>query len=407
MNVPKILLVEDDATSRKIMRMALEKKGFHIDVVETGEEALRKLETDHVDILILDWMLPGMDGIEVCESIRRQRSSSYVYIIIQTSRDEHEDLIHALESGADDFTVKPFKLDEMVARINVGSRVIKLESELRAEHETTRRYASDMENLANERAKQLVHADRMASLGLLSAGLAHEINNPTSFISGNVQTLERFWPFIAKLLDESPASHPDGDTLQFIAEETPRLIQGVKNGAERITRIVSGLKSFARENPPTVTTFDLHEVIENALLLCHNALKYNIEVTKTFTEPTPKPSGDPQQIEQVLINLLINAADAIGSEKQGHITVRTARQGANIVVQVEDNGPGLSETVADQLWNPFFTTKPIGKGTGLGLSISKGIIENNGGSISAKNTVNGGAVFTVKLKTSEKAKPKV
>lgn len=401
----KILIIEDDPISRKVLKVKLEKRGYDLYMATTGEEGLEILEKFKIPVSIVDWQLPGIDGIEVCKRIRANEALLHTYIIFHTSKDEKKDLINALNSGADDYIIKPFDIDELEARIKVGLRVVGLEEKLKIEQKITMNYANQMEKLARERAEQLVHADRMASLGILSAGVAHEINNPTSFISGNAQTLERFWPTIKTALETHAQDEAEHETCVFIAQETPQILKGIRNGAERISRIVSGLKTFShQDNKPHQEECDVNAVVETALELCHNALKYHVKVDKRLDPELPKIMGDGQQIGQVLVNLFINAADAM-SEKNGQLWVSTAREGQNIRIMIEDNGPGIHEKVIKKIWDPFFTTKPIGKGTGLGLSISQGIIEAHKGAISVTNRPEGGASFRIQLPVASAPAP--
>lgn len=393
----KILIVEDDALSRTLISKALTQKGHRLVLAASGEEALELLDINSdIDIIILDWILPGIDGLEVCRQIRQKEKDSFCYIIMLTSREGRKILIDAYESGADDFAVKPFKLDEMEARIKVGQRVVGLEKKLKKEHDRALKYAKRFETLAKERAKQLIHADRMASIGMLSAGIAHEVNNPTTFISGNIQTLDLLYPVIKKHLEAVDKNHKDFGRIQFVLSELPAIIEGAKNGASRISKIVSGLKSFSRHGTPQTVEFFVSESIENAFTLCQNAHKQH-KVNTEISPDLPALLGDPQQIEQVLVNLIINAAQALENRNDGKIDIIAKLKNDKIVVIVADNGPGIPTRSMDHIWDPFFTTKPVGTGTGLGLSISQGIIESHGGTIIVSNKESGGAMFTIEL----------
>ena len=260
-----------------------------------------------------------------------------------------------------------------------------------------KKFASEMESLARERAEQLIHAERLSALGILTAGIAHEINNPTSFISGNAQTLQMFWPVLEKLIKTCTEDNPDFNRLMFICEEVPKSLEEIISGTQRIRTIVNGLKSFARQDAPEKIQCDIHEIIEDALILCHNLLKYNVRIQKEFSENIPKLISDPQKLEQVFVNLFSNAADAMANTKEGLLIIRTENHKTHISIHILDNGTGLSEEAQKKIFTPFFTTKPVGKGTGLGMSISHGIIESHGGSITAHNREEGGAVFTISL----------
>ncbi len=392
----EILVADDDSTSLKILKSILSKWGYDVNSVCDGEEAWDILNQPEAPKLsILDWMMPKLNGIDVVKKLKEQNPSAYT--ILLTSKEDPDAITTALLAGADDFIAKPFKRHELQARLEVGKRMVMLYDQLSEANKDLKRYANEMEILVEEKAKQLVHADRLSSLGMLTAGVAHEVNNPTTFISGNVQTLKKFWPVQEKFIKTCRKENPDYDKLMFICEEMPELIDGMKSGTVRISNIVSGLKTFARQGAPKNVNFNIHTIIDDALLLCDNSLKYNVTVEKLYCTDLPDLNGDQQKIEQVFVNLSSNAADAMSGMKEGHLTIETSKVEEDVIIKVSDDGPGLSEDALEKIWAPFFTTKPVGKGTGLGMSISHGIIADHGGTISAANRPEGGAEFLIKL----------
>ena len=393
----KILVADDDDLGRKVITRAFKKRGYTVFQAETGLQAVEIVEMFDIGIVIADWMMPEMDGIDMVRRLRSRKDAGYVYVIMLTARSEHEDMLAGFQAGVDEYMQKPPSLDELDARVKVGVRIVTLERRLMEERKKSTRFAEEMESLAAERALQLVHADRMASLGTLSAGIAHEINNPVSFISGNVQVLERFLRPVETMIGCCSEDHPDYDSLRFVQEELSGVIEGIKIGAERISRIVNGLKSFSRREKPATDLFDLLSALDEALMLCANALKYGIRVKREASPDLPKIRGDRQQISQVLVNLVSNAADALENRDDGEIRIRTWHNARGVFLCLEDNGPGFGPDVLGRIFNPFFTTKPVGKGTGLGLSVSHGIITSHGGDISAENRPGGGASFTIRL----------
>ncbi len=408
----KILVVEDDIMERIVLTTALKSLGYDIVEAVNGSDALSILENQNINILISDWMMPGMDGIELCQQIRsRKNSDGYVYVIMVTSKSEEKELLKGFEAGVDAYLQKPLSIKILNVQIKVGIRIINLEQQLKYEKQKVSRFAHEMEALAQQRAELLVHADRMASLGVMAAGIAHEINNPATFINGNIQTFEKFWTVIQRCLADERKDH----RMAFIIEEMPSLIEGMKSGVARIQRIVKGLKSYARHDSPQFIQCDVHKIIDDALLLCHNSLKYNITIKKNFTMDIPPVRCDPHQIEQVFVNIFNNAADAIENISQATINISTTNDPPadrlnyqteqidnttdenQVIIMVDDNGPGFNKDTLINIWNPFFTTKPVDKGTGLGMSISHGIIKSHGGSITAENIDQGGARFIIKL----------
>ncbi|MBN1806863.1 MAG: response regulator [Sedimentisphaerales bacterium] len=397
----KILIAEDDSASRLTLKAILQKWGHEVVVAEDGNQAWEAIQTDNPKMAILDWMMPGIEGIELCRRVRDMADRDYIYVILLTAKVEKEDIIGGLDAGADDYIAKPFDMEVLRSRVAVGARMIQYEALLAEKNEQLQRYGSDMEKLAEERSKQLIHAERMATVGLLSAGVAHEINNPTTFIAGNIQTLEKFSKDIEPILLEQIKQGPENKgKLEFILQELPRTIEGIRNGVKRISRIVKGLKSFCRKNENIVAACDINSCVEQALELCHNTLKYYVSVEQDLSDNLPNVKADSQQIEQVLINLFINAADAMREQGQGTLAIKTESSDNSVIIKVSDTGPGIPEDKFDDIWQPFFTTKPTDKGTGLGLFTVRGIIENHEGQIEFKNKSSGGAEFTITLPTT-------
>ena len=342
--------------------------------------------------------MPEMDGIALCQEIRRRTGTYHIYLILLTAREDRESQLEGFRAGIDEFIRKPYDIDELDAHIKVGLRMVALELGLVAEREKVRQYAREMETLAAERAKQLVHAEKMVTLGTLAAGVAHEINNPATFIAGNTLILNDFLPFIEKQLQESLSKNGDQEQIRYILDELPGVITGIRNGTERIARIVNGLKTFSRQKPPSRVPFDVHAKIDDALLLCANAFKHGVILEKNLAAEVYAVSGDPFGFEQVIINLVTNAVDAMELQAERFLKIETANLGVRLLVRVSDSGPGVPAEIRTQIWNPFFTTKPVGKGTGLGLSISQGIIEEMGGEISLHELHPHGTAFQISLR---------
>lgn len=395
----KVLVAEDDRVSRKVLEKYLQRWDYEVVSCDNGNDAWDLLQ-EHSDcyLAVLDWMMPGLSGVDLCRKLRAEDSFSLLYIVLLTGKTEKRELVHGLEAGANDYVVKPFDPMDLNSRLKVGRRLVESRLLLAEKNRELRRYADEMEKLAEERAHMLLHADRLASLGTLTAGIAHEINNPTTFISGNVQTMQRIWPQIEGSLREVLDSRPNESArLGLIVDEVPAMMDGIRAGVRRISAIVSGLKSFSRvgHNRPEAT--DLHEALEEALMLCANALKYHVKVEKSFALDLPKLRLDRQQIEQVFVNLLVNAADAVRKQGTGTVTITTERVDDKARITFHDSGPGIPDSLLEKVWKPFFTTKPVGEGTGLGLSISQGIIQDHQGALEVYNAEEGGAVFVITL----------
>ncbi|MGH7368880.1 MAG: ATP-binding protein [Candidatus Rokuibacteriota bacterium] len=253
---------------------------------------------------------------------------------------------------------------------------------------------------------QLIQREKMASVGQLVAGVAHELNNPIGFISSNVTTLEDFVRRLrAMLAAYQEAALPETDRTR-IAERRQELkvdyaltyldsmIDGIREGADRSRKIVRDLRVFARTPDDVWQPVDLHEEIESSLTLLNHLLKDRIAVRRQYG-PVGSVECVRSQIDQVFLNVLANAAQAIRGP--GTITIETSRDGAMAVIRVSDTGPGIAPEALGRIFDPFFTTKPVGEGTGLGLSISYEIITKHGGEIRAESPPEGGAAFTLRL----------
>jgi len=273
--------------------------------------------------------------------------------------------------------------------------------------------------LANEKLKQtqsqLLQQEKMASIGQLAAGVAHEINNPTGFVSSNLGTMgeyvedlmkvfekyDKLYDFCKKLEDERIASllreiedAKESIDLDFILEDFNKVIEESKEGMQRIKKIVQNLKDFSHPGEEKLTYVDVNKAIESTLSIVWNELKYKAEVIKEYGE-IPEIKGYPQQLNQVFMNMLINAVQAI--KEKGRIRIKTYAEDKNIFIEISDTGVGMSEEVMSHIFEPFFTTKEVGRGTGLGLSMSYGIIKKHNGEIKVKSKIGEGTTFTVKL----------
>ncbi len=268
---------------------------------------------------------------------------------------------------------------------------LNLELEERVDYEVKKSRAKD---------QALIQSEKMASLGQLAAGVAHEINNPMAFISGNLRVLAKYYDRLTsydRLLQESlpgetvVVSRASLD-IDYILEDGTDLISESLGGVERVTKIVADLKGFSRVDGPEYVPVDLNSCLESALTVAHNGLKYTATVRKELT-PLPKVLGNHGHLNQVFLNLLVNAGQAI--EGQGEILLKSWSDEATVFIEVGDNGGGIPEDIQGRIFEPFFTTKEREQGTGLGLSISYDIVRKHGGEIVVESSVGKGTTFTV------------
>ena len=255
--------------------------------------------------------------------------------------------------------------------------------------------------------QQLLQSEKMASLGRLVAGVAHELNNPISFVLGNVHAMSRYSTRIKQYLDAVHAGAGQQALVKLreelridhILQDLTPLLDGAIEGAERTRDIVDGLKRFSATDRNENVKFNLSEIIERSVHWVTRATPAKFHVDTNLPNFLPM-LGSPGQMQQVIINLIQNAADATDQQTEPLLQISAREEDGEITVLFRDNGAGIAAEALDKMFDPFFTTKPVGKGTGLGLSISYGIIERHGGMLSASNQSQGGAEFMLRLPRS-------
>ena len=568
----KIMIVEDDPVSLTLLEKTLRKTDQSVIAARNGAEAWTRFVDEQPRIVLADWMIPELTGIDLCRRIRQSQTTGYIYIVIMTARDRKEDVLAAFDAGADDYVAKPYDIRELGARINTGKRIIQLEDNHQAlqqklitsrarirtvfdalpeeiisvdqdvtlvsinkaaqrmmlgsysdivgatccdvasaagtrfysetihdavrdgfttgkpqvlldryEDETGREIIKERTSLPvigkdgevqsitivsrditethrrgeeirklNEKLKkisselirknstlestlknlertqaQMVQSEKMASIGQLAAGVAHEINNPTGFVSSNLKTLGDYQEDMNRLIADyqtlkdavkTPPPQDDGDGLDamvarveatekeidiaFIQEDVAELIGDCREGMERIKKIVEDLKHFAHPGEDRMTDTDINKGLESTLNVVYNELKYKATVVKDFGE-LPIVTGFPQQLNQVFMNILVNAAQAI--EKSGEIHIHTAQVDDKVEIRISDTGCGIAKENLPKIFDPFFTTKDVGKGTGLGMNIAYNIIRKHHGDIRVESTPGAGTTFIIQLPAGNEA----
>lgn len=420
-----VLIADDDsivvALIGRILRSACPE--CKVVTAATGHSCLDLIDTEHPDILILDVRLPDMDGHEICRRIKANERTSHITVLMITGGDTQTGKkIAALESGADAYLFKPFQNDELAAQIKVMLRIKQTEDSLRRqkdileqavreqteELDQSRRALQDkvriLEDLLESKTKALIEKDNDASDRLLTMGIAHEINNPSTFIASNLQTFEQFWEHIKLGLDRSTTLTPeDRARLDFVVREMPGLIRGMKKGTERISSIIWHMKHYAGDIMANARLLSAAHLVQSTIELTRVQVQPNVSIVTDIPDGLPPIYGSEQMLCQVLVNLVSNAAHAMEeSGKGGTITIR-GRLEADvwIVLDVIDTGPGIQQKDLAKLFDPFFTTRRGKGGTGLGLFFSQGIIKGHRGSLSAGSIEGRGATFTIRLPVVE------
>ncbi len=429
-----VVVVDDDAPTVELYKRFIEHAGYEVHgYTNSGRAWDSLLKTGDPVVLVTDWRMPEPDGLELCRRIRRSDHLGKIYTILITAYYEPDDVVAALEAGADDYLAKSCNKYELLARIRAGERILRLSLRQRD-------YAKAMEahnralEAANEQAeqaveelkqtqRQLLQADKMASIGQLAAGVAHEINNPIGFVSSNLNSLGQYVEDLKCVLaaydnllrecqeprrdregacglatkaEEVQRVREDKD-IDYIVSDLANLIEESVEGTQRVRQIVADLRDFSHVDNADVVEEEINELLNKTINVAWNELKYKTEVVREYGEIPPIPCYG-GKLGQVFLNLLVNAAQAI--EERGTITVRTGRDRDRIWIEVADTGRGIPRENLDRIFDPFFTTKDVGKGTGLGLHLAYNIIHAHGGFIECKSTVGEGTTFRIELPVS-------
>jgi signal transduction histidine kinase len=366
----RLLIIDDEAGFREALARRLEKRGAVVNQAGDGKAGLVSLAQELVDVVLLDVKMPGMDGLSVLESIRREHPDTEVILV--TGNVNTRDGVDGIKAGAFDYLTKPIKIDQLTAKISQAFDKLTMTQEKMRE----KRFRAKME-------QQLIAADRLAALGALSAGTAHEINNPLAIINEAAGWLR---DRLNKNESIPTDLHKD---LNFVLEK-------IQSSVKRARRITHQMLAFSRQTDSVIKEFDLLELaLEVVALTRKTASENRIKVTVTSEEKDMLIWSDPYQVRQVLVNLVTNGLQSLGSD--GSVDIFIKDNGTNAIVEVKDNGPGIPPENIEKIFEPFFTTKPPGEGTGLGLSVSRGIIEKLGGAISVESKLGKGAIFQVIL----------
>jgi two-component system NtrC family sensor kinase len=530
----RVLIADDDASVRTRLSDLIAIKGYAVDTAPNGMEALDKAKETAPDIILLDVLMPEMDGIEACKRLKSITETMHIPVIMITSFEDKEIKMKCLEAGAADFLSKSVDHIELAMRIknllqfkyveeikarnealgesikaiekakrewemvmdclrdavilidaddrivrcnkafseitgrsfkellhnkwqdvfrecgfenavgNIGNMELcgndrcfdygiyvkdellssgyaalialrditdrrKAEKTLESQHKEIEKAYADLKSAQS----QILQQEKMASIGQLAAGIAHEINNPVGFIMSNLGSLQRYADKLTEFVRAQSGALGDikeGQDIKtalnkvdenkralkidYITEDINNLIRESLDGTERVKKIVQDLKSFSRVDEAERKMADINSGIESTINIVWNELKYKANVKKEYGD-IPMTKCNPGQLNQVFMNMLVNAAHAI--EKQGEIGVKTWHEDGHIYISISDTGSGIQPENIGRIFEPFFTTKEVGKGTGLGLSIAYDIVKKHNGEITVESEIGKGTVFIIKI----------
>ncbi len=405
-----ILLVDDTPDNLDVLGELLQPR-YRVRAATSGAAALAIAAREpQPDLILLDVMMPQMDGYEVLSRLRGAPATRDIPVIFVTALGESEDEVRGLELGAVDYISKPYMPATVLARVDAHMTLKRARDHLRDEKAYLEAEVARRINEHQKAQEQLLQSEKLASLGQLVAGIAHELNNPISFVHSNLGTLEGYLGDVLQLLDayvqlEANCGNPDAARaaiaalkkrmdFDFVRSDIEQLVADSIEGLKRVRTIVQDLKEHAHTDDTAWAWADLHRGLRAILHIIWNELKYKCQVREEFGE-LPLVWCIPSQLDQVFMNLLVNAAHAI--PEKGEILIATSRHSDEVWVEISDTGTGIDPENLNHIFEPFFTTKPVGKGTGLGLSLSHSIVRRHQGRIEVESTLGKGSTFRVVL----------
>ena len=412
----RILAVDDSSTYLNELSTVLREDGYEVIAARSGEEALEWLATQQVDCILLDLVMPGLDGIETCRRIKASPTFRDIPLVMLTAHEDRGAMIEGLSTGADDFIAKSSEFEVLLARVRAQLRRKQFEDEhrqireqlLRSELEATE--ARAVRELAEARAgmvaaleqknlelsdayaelkqaqSRLVQSAKLASLGELVAGVAHEINNPLAFVISHLGTARNS---VGKI--GPPAGDSEGSRHWQRAHDR---MEEMGRGLERIRELVLKLRTFSRLDEGERKVVSVRECVDSVLTILGHRLRDRVELETRIGEPELLDCF-PSLLNQALMNLVANAIDAVGDNAK--IVIEGSGRDGQYLLSVADNGSGIPEALRERIFDPFFTTKEVGKGTGLGLSITYSIIKKHGGVLELREREGGGTVAEISL----------
>ncbi|MDG2220562.1 MAG: response regulator [Rubripirellula sp.] len=397
----KVLMADDNEVTRLLLNAQLTGWGLDVIVAKDGKQAW-DLFLEHAPPLVLtDWVMPRLDGLELVRRIRAHPSDHYVYVVLLTSKSEKQDLVAAMDAGADDFLVKSCDNQELRVRLREGARILRLEQKLAEKNREIR-----------DAQAALIQSEKLVSLGQLAAGMAHEINNPIAYVANNLAVLKRDISSVMEILDAYRAqidqlrlADPQAadalvrleqsHDLSWIQENTTPTFDASLNGLKRVRDIVHDLREFARLDEADSDTVAIGDMVRSTVAVLQHLISEK-EIAVTVVDDTnPSIECRPAAVNQVLHNILINSIQACGMRDR--VEIRVGENDDTVCLDIRDSGSGICDNDLPRIFEPFFTTREVGRGKGLGLSHCYGVIQDHGGTIVVKSKLGIGTTVRIEL----------
>jgi two-component system NtrC family sensor kinase len=390
---PRVLVVDDVDANLAAVRALLGEMRCEVVVARSGNEALRQLLKVPFAVMLLDVQMPEMDGYEVARHARANPVTRDVPILFLTAMNNTEDgVLRGYGSGAIDIIFKP--LNAFILRSKVAvflelfaerRRIAVARDELARTNEKLAKAYGDLQSAQ----AQLIQSAKMASLGELVAGIAHEINNPLAFALSHLDTARRS---LATVSSEVTNELPDADRAHW--ERAQNRLGEMRVGLDRIRELIVKLRTFSRLDEGEYKTVVIPDCVESVLTILRHRLTADTRIETNYGEPK-RLECYPGLLNQAIMNVVSNAIDAV--DGAGTVTIHTGATGTEYRIVVTDTGPGIPTNLRERVFEPFFTTKPVGQGTGLGLAITYSIIEKHGGAIEIGTAEGGGTAIAMKI----------
>jgi two-component system NtrC family sensor kinase len=383
----RILVIDDEEAARFGIRKALEKEQYLVELATNGQEALQKIREFSPQVVISDINMPQMDGITLLKEMSSLEVP--VPVILITAHGSESVAAQSLRAGAYDYLAKPFEVDDL-------RKAVRNAAEKQRLLESNRRYLADLEKtLADLKNSQTarIQAEKMAALGRLVAGVAHEVNSPLGALSSAIDTFGRAYFRITELLgSDGPAGSAAAEKAASLKLTLEQTLQVAQSACQRMDSLVRTMRRFANLDHAPLRRADIRDCIESTLALLNHELRGEIRIVKDFAGAA-NIECYPLEINQLLTCLLMNSIEAI--EGEGEIRIRTWETDDRLMVRIGDSGRGIAAEHIEKIFDPGFTTKGVGVGTGLGLPTCQKIVEKHRGTIEVESQPGAGTVVTL------------